>query len=104
MSQEKLIGENKEAAIGEQAENNVSNSHKLLTHCPYCKGKVVKRGIRKKKFEEIQVYYCKNCNKKLTPLITKHKTYPLKIIMDALTNYNRLSTLEQSAEKRSEEH
>ena len=47
MSQEKLIGENKEAAIEEQAEDNDSNSHKLLTHCPYCKGKVVKRGIRK---------------------------------------------------------
>ena len=104
MSQEKLVGESKEVPIGEQAENNASNSHKILTHCPYCKGKVVKRGIRKKKFEEIQVYYCKNCNKKITPLITKHKTYPLKLIMDSLTLYNRLNSLEEASKKIAEQH
>ncbi len=85
MSQEKLIGENKEAAIEEQAEDNVSNSHKLLTHCPYCSGNIVKRGLRKKKYEEVQRYYCENCDKSFTSALTKHKTYPLKLIIDALT-------------------
>lgn len=70
---------------------------KLLANCPYCNGtEVVKKGVRKKKLEEIQVYFCKHCDKKFTPVITKGKTYPLRIILEAVTLYNRLYSLEET--------
>lgn len=87
--------------IGEITEENIEESkgnYKILTHCPYCKGRIIKKGKRKKKYEEIQIYYCKNCNKKITSLITKHKTYPLRVIMDSLTLYNRLNAVENIPE------
>jgi len=93
MSQEKLIGENKEET--NQTKDDNSENYKILAKCPYCSGNIVKRGTRKKKFEEIQIYYCKNCDKRFTPAITKHKTYPLKVIMDSLTFYNRLNSLDK---------
>ena len=96
--QEKLI--NDENKAGEAANNN----YKTLTQCPYCKGELIKKGLRKKKYENIQLYFCKNCDKKVTSLITKHKTYPLKVIIDALTLYNRLNTLEETAKKITERH
>ncbi|MBA3064742.1 PD-(D/E)XK nuclease family protein [Candidatus Woesearchaeota archaeon] len=71
------------------------DNYKALACCPYCKGKIVKRGVRKKKYEQIQRYYCKNCNKSFTSAITKNKTYPLKVIIDALTLYNFLNPLEK---------
>lgn len=65
---------------------------------PYCKGKkVIRKGVRKKKYGNIQLYYCQRCEKKFTPLVTKHKTFPLRVIMYALTLYNRLYTLEDAA-------
>jgi transposase-like protein len=89
MSQEKLIDKKEN-----QTEDN-SNNYKTLTHCPYCSGNIVKRGLRKKKFEQIQRYYCKNCDKSFTSVVTKHKTYPLKLIIDALTLYNKLNAIEK---------
>lgn len=88
----------------DKPEEETQNNYKILTHCPYCQGKIVKRGIRKKKYEKIQIYYCKNCDKKITPLITKYKSYPLKIIMDSLTLHNRLYTLKETAEKITEKY
>jgi len=70
-------------------------SNKKLEKCLYCSGKIVKRGIRKKKFEEVQIYYCKNCDKRFTSQITKNKTYPLRIILDTLTLYNKLYSFEE---------
>jgi len=70
-------------------EENEDN-YKQLTHCPYCQSKVIKKGKRKKKYEIIQIYYCKNCQKKLTPVITKHKTYPLRLIIDSISLYDKL--------------
>src|SRR3989338_7794381 len=69
---------------------DIENNYKQLIYCPYCQDKLIKKGKRKKKYEEIQVYYCKNCEKKLTPVITKHKTYPLYVIIDSLSLYNKL--------------
>lgn len=68
-----------------QQKIKTSDDYKQLENCPYCSGKIVKRGIRKKKYESIQRYYCKNCKKSLTAAITKHKTYPLRIIIDSIT-------------------
>ncbi|NCS71520.1 MAG: PD-(D/E)XK nuclease family protein, partial [Candidatus Aenigmarchaeota archaeon] len=88
MNQEQLIEETEEKLV----------SYKNLYRCPYCVGKIVKRGVRKKKFEEVQIYYCKNCDKRFTSQVTKNKTYPLKIILDSLTLYNQLNSLEEISE------
>lgn len=67
-------------------------------NCIYCSGNnTIKRGTRHKKHEIIQLYYCKDCEKKFTPAIHKHKTYPLAVILDAISYYNRLYTLEEAA-------
>jgi len=85
--------------LTEEAEKDVekenSNNYKSLTKCPYCPGSIVKRGLRKKKYESVQRYYCENCNKSFTSAITKHRTYPLKVIIDALTLYNKLNPIEK---------
>lgn len=78
---------------------------KPVVVCPYCKDReIVKRGLRRKKLETIQLYYCQNCRRKFTPLLFKGKTYPLKIIFEALTLYNRLFTLQEAAKQVSEKY
>ncbi|MFH1402535.1 MAG: PD-(D/E)XK nuclease family protein [Patescibacteria group bacterium] len=75
-----------------------NETQKIITHCPYCQGpQIVKSGQRKKKHETTQVYYCKNCDKKFTPGVTKNKTFPLRIILEAISNYNSFQTLEEAA-------
>jgi transposase-like protein len=69
-----------------------------VVRCPYCQGsEIIQKGRRKKKFEVVQLYYCRRCRKKFTPLINKHRTYPLKVILDGLTLYNRFHSLEDTA-------
>jgi len=73
--------------------------------CPYCHGtKIIKKGTRTKKYETVQLYYCQHCQKKFTPLITKGKTYPLKVILDAVSFYNRFYPLEEAAKQVSEKY
>jgi len=73
---------------------------KTITHCPYCKSiSIVKKGRRKKKMEEAQIYYCKHCQKKFTSQISKNKTYPLRIILDSITLHNRLQPLKEITQK-----
>lgn len=86
-----------EQLIEEKPEEDFKN-YKNLNCCPYCSGKIIKRGIRKKKFEEIQLYYCKKCGKRFTSQITKNKTYPLRIIIDSLSLYNQLNSFEEISE------
>lgn len=76
----------------------LNNNYKSLDNCPYCSGKIVKRGLRKKKYEQVQLYFCKSCNQRFTSQITKNKTYPLKIIIDSLTLYNKLNPIESIPE------
>jgi len=73
--------------------------------CPYCEGtKIIKKGLRTKKYETVQLYYCQHCEKKFTPLLTKGKTYPLKVILDAISFYNRFYPLEEAAKRVSEKY
>ncbi len=81
--------------IIEEPTKDTEDNYKKLTHCPYCQAKVVKRGKRKKKYERVQLYYCKNCDKTFTSQITKNKTYPLRVIIDSLTFHNRLNSFEE---------
>lgn len=66
--------------------------------CPYCHSRqIVKSGLRQNKWGQTQLYLCKDCAKKFTPLLTKHKTYPLRVVLSAVTLYNRLHTFDEAA-------
>lgn len=81
------------------------DSQKAVQACPYCRsGDIIKKGQRVKKYGETQLYYCKNCGKKITPGIDKHMTFPLRLIIDSITLYNRLHSLEDSAKIVSERY
>ena len=97
MAEKSLIKltENCDKPQNKGSEKESANSYRTLIYCPFCHSSLVKKGLRKKKYETIQVYYCKNCEKKITPLITKNKTYPLRVIIDSITLYNRLYSCEE---------
>lgn len=68
--------------------------------CVWCEGSdIVKRGIRVKKHERVQVYFCNHCKRKFVPQLTRFKTYPLRVVLDALTHYNRLHTFKEAARR-----
>lgn len=59
--------------------------------CPHCDGRsFTRRGTRKKKFEIVQLWRCASCKRMFTPgpPALRNKTYPLRIIIDALTTYS----------------
>lgn len=101
MNKEKKIRKNKNAQhkkTGEKKKTEKTNKDipvakiKGVDRCPYCQSTdIVKAGFRVKKHEKIQLYYCNRCGKKFTPLISKGKTYPLKIILESLILKNRLN-------------
>ncbi len=50
--------------------------------CLYCSGtKIIKKGRRRKKFETIQLWYCKDCDTVFAPRALKGKTYPIPVIL-----------------------
>jgi transposase-like protein len=70
---------------------------KVPVDCPYCSGRgVVKRGVREKKYERVQLYLCKACDKTFTRQKTKGRKYPLRLIIDGLSYYNTGHSLEES--------
>ena len=65
--------------------------------CPYCESvDFVKRGVRKNKFGEAQMYLCRNpvCGRSFTARDIKGKKFPLRIIIDSMSYYNLGFTLE----------
>jgi len=57
--------------------------------CPNCSSKLIKKaGIKKRKIQSSQRYFCKNCNKTFTLQSTKNKTYPITTILKAISLYN----------------
>lgn len=76
------------------------SSMRVMDRCPYCQSTdIVKAGFRVKKHEKVQLYYCNRCGRKFTPLISKGKTYPIKIILESLILRNRLNSPVLIAEK-----
>ncbi|MFA4888799.1 MAG: hypothetical protein WC628_04410 [Candidatus Omnitrophota bacterium] len=59
-------------------------------HCPYCSGKdFIKSGKRKKKYETQQRYFCNSCQRFFVPQNVKGKSFPLKLILEGLSYYNK---------------
>ncbi len=71
-----------------------------LERCIYCRSTAItKKGKRHKKHETIQLWYCKHCATVFTPQIAKGKTYPLKVILEALILYYHGHTTTQATKR-----
>ena len=71
------------------------------TTCPYCNSAdFVKRGIRQKKHEAVQLYLCRNaeCGRTFTAERVKGKRFPLQVILEGISYYNLGLTLEQTCQ------
>lgn len=69
------------------------------TVCPYCNSNdFVKRGVRNKKHEVVQLYLCRNteCGRTFTAERVKGKRFPLNVILEGISYYNLGLTLEQT--------
>lgn len=68
--------------------------------CPYCESKnFVKRGIRKNKHQQVQLYLCKNlpdCGRTFTAQDVKGKHFPLNVVIEGMSYYNLGYTFEES--------
>lgn len=57
--------------------------------CKRCDSReVVRRGYRKKKLETLPLYLCKSCGFTFAKQILRGKTYPVKVILEALSLYH----------------
>jgi transposase-like protein len=68
--------------------------------CPHCGGRsLTRRGTRNKRLEIVQLWRCGSCKRVFTPGpgALRNKTYPLRTILAALTDYDLGFTLEQTA-------
>ena len=68
--------------------------------CPLCGSRsLTRRGMRKKKLEIVQLWRCSSCKRVFTPgpAALRNKTYPLRMILMALTDYDTGYTLEETA-------
>jgi len=78
------------------------SSIKPPERCPHCNSKrLIKKGTRRKKLENVPLYRCRACGRTFAsgPRAMRNKTYPIPEILDALTTYNRGATLEEAAAK-----
>ena len=68
--------------------------------CPECNSKsVIKKGVRKYKFQDIQKYSCNDCGKNFSNKKLKNSTYSARVIMKALCNYNKGMDLKDSSKE-----
>src|SRR6202140_85520 len=73
---------------------------KVPEACPHCGSHVItRRGTRKKKLEIVQLWRCGSCKRIFTPgpAALRNKTYPLRMGLAALTDYDLGYTLEATA-------
>jgi transposase-like protein len=76
-----------------------SHTHKPVIACPYCASTTfTKDGFRSTKHGPVQQYRCTFCARRFTPQTTKHRTYPMRVITETISRYNRLQPLPQVLE------
>ncbi|MXP42594.1 hypothetical protein GRI75_13190 [Altererythrobacter soli] len=67
--------------------------------CVHCHGSaIVRRGFRRKKFELVQLWRCRSCGRTFPAQRASGKTYPLKLILQALTLFYQGETRERTVE------
>ena len=74
--------------------------------CPVCDGRrIVKRGLRKNSFRQLQIYWCKDCGGYFSSLTgLKGVKYPPRVIARALCLYNLGHSQEETARRIAREH
>ena len=78
------------------------HTRKRPDRCPHCGSRDLSRkGTRSKKFETVQLWRCRGCRRVFTPApaALRNKTYPLRVILDALTWYDLGYTLDDTRAK-----
>src|SRR5712692_4336939 len=83
-------------------DQRASHTEKRPERCPHCGSTAITRkGIRRKKIEIVQLWRCSSCKRVFTPTpaAMRGKTYPLRIVLDAITLYDLGYSLEQTADK-----
>lgn len=57
--------------------------------CPHCNSNdFVKRGVRKNKYQDVQLYLCRSCEKTFTSRTIKGKQFPWPAVLDAISYHN----------------
>jgi transposase-like protein len=78
------------------------HTHKSPAECPYCGSHAVSRkGVRKKKLEIVQLWRCASCKRTFTPgpAALRNKTYPIRLVLQALTLYDLGYLLSETAKR-----
>jgi transposase-like protein len=78
------------------------HSNKLPEACPHCGSHTISRkGVRKKKLEIVQLWRCAFCKRTFTPgpAALRNKTYPIRLVLQALTLYNLGYSLSETAKR-----
>ncbi|HZX44456.1 MAG TPA: hypothetical protein VFF28_02110, partial [Candidatus Nanoarchaeia archaeon] len=66
--------------------------------CRHCESRdILKKGYRKNKMGQVQKYCCMGCGRYFTGKKMLNKSYPAKIILSAISLYNKGMTLEQAS-------
>jgi ribosomal protein L37AE/L43A len=85
----------------------VPHTEKRPERCPHCGStQITRKGTRRKKIEIVQLWRCSSCKRVFTPtpMALRNKTYPLRIVLDAITLYDLGHTLEQVGDKIQSRH
>lgn len=80
----------------------VPHTEKRPERCPHCGSTAITRkGTRRKKIEIVQLWRCGSCKQVFTPRPepTRGKTYPLRIVLEAITLYHLGYPLTETAAK-----
>jgi len=80
----------------------VPHTEKRPERCPHCGSTAITwKGIRRKKIEIVQLWRCASCKRVFTPTpaAMRGKTYPRRILLDAITLYDLGYSLEQTVDK-----
>ena len=78
------------------------HTHKPPSECPHCGSHAISRkGVRKKKLEIVQLWRCASCKRTFTPgpAALRNKTYPIRLVLQALTLYNLGYSLNETAKR-----
>jgi transposase-like protein len=78
------------------------HTNKLPEACPHCGSHSISRkGVRKKKLEIVQVWRCGSCKRNFTPgpAALRNKTYPIRLVLQALTLDNLGYSLNETARR-----
>src|ERR1700681_347136 len=80
----------------------VPHTEKRPERWPHCGSTAITRkGTRRKKIEIVHLWRCSSCKRVFTPTpaVLRDKTYPLRVVLDAITLYDLGYSLEATANK-----